>query len=175
MAKPLKIEIGRDELKEVFDYDENTGVFKWKNPRPKVKVGGVAGCICNFNGYCLITYNYRPYKAHRLAWIYVHGEIPETKFIDHIDGNRSNNSISNLRLCTNGENQKNRKLGRDNTSGFKGVSWNKKLQKWEAYTSLHNKKYNIGYYTDKEEAIAAHKAYCIIHHGEFFKDVTQKV
>lgn len=173
MTKAKKIEISQEELKEVLDYNPDTGVFRWKIYRASnAKVGDVAGCIHKVNGYHEIGYNYQVYKAHRLAWIYAYGSIPEYIQIDHIDGNRANNRISNLRPCSNAENQKNRKIGKDNTSGYKGVSWNTRLGKWVVNVGLNNKRIYLGGYVDKAEAITVHKTFCEEHHGKFYRDTT---
>ena len=85
-------------LKSILDYDLDTGIFTWKiNKAKRTKIGDIAGW--SYNGYREIEINDKKYKAHRLAWLYVYGEMPN-KLIDHIDGNRSNNKISNLREAT---------------------------------------------------------------------------
>lgn len=172
MVKAKKIEITQEELKEVLDYNSETGVFRWNIYRASnAKAGDIAGGLQNC-GYCVIQYKRKIYTAHRLAWLYFYGELSEDKFVDHIDRDKTNNRISNLRLCTNSENQKNRKKNSNNTSGYKGVYWNKAAGKWVVRPKLNGIKYYLGYYIDKEEAIAAYQVFCIQHHGEFYRDTT---
>ena len=95
--------------------------------------------------------------AHRLAWLYVHGEWPAEE-IDHLNRVRSDNRISNLRLATQAENKQNTSLRRDSTSGHKGVSWHKRDKKWVAEIKLHGKKHYLGYFNNINDAIAARKS-----------------
>lgn len=83
-----------ERLRELLDYDPETGVFRWKEPRRKCRVGEVAGSLRK-DGYVKIQVDGRFYQAHRLAWLCVYGVWPSA--IDHIDGNRANNAIANLR------------------------------------------------------------------------------
>ena len=93
---------------------------------------------------------------------------PENKkMVDHIDGNGLNNNISNLRWATGSENSQNAKLSKKNTSGFKGVSFNKKKQKWEVKIGINNKYKHLGYYTDIEYAKAARKKAVDEYFGQF--------
>ena len=103
------------------------------------------------DGYITIEINNKPYKAHRLAWLYVNGEMP-TNLIDHIDNNRSNNKISNLREATRQENSENYKTPKTNKSGVKNVSWYKNLNKWVVSISIKKTKKTIGYFDDIELA-----------------------
>ena len=146
-----------DRLKEVLNYDSNTGLFRWKVSMAKrIKVGDVAGCI-NINGYIYIRIDGKLYLAHRLAWFYVYGYMPEN-FIDHINRNVSSNKISNLREVSkecclrNTENRKN------NTSGVKGVTWDKKSNKWLSLIYVDKKNKNLGKYEDFDDAVCARLA-----------------
>ena len=104
MAKGI---ITQSDVKAKLSYNELTGIFTWIDSDNRiVQNGSVAGNI-NRNGYCYIGLYREVYRAHRLAWLYMTGEMP-TKQIDHIDGNKSNNAFSNLRLASNAENLKNR-------------------------------------------------------------------
>jgi hypothetical protein len=96
------------------------------------------------------------YAAHRLVWLYHHGKMgPE--HIDHIDGKKWNNKIENLRLCTPQQNACNRGKPEHNTSGFKGVHWSEKSQRWIANIMANGQNYRLGQFRTREEA---HKAYC---------------
>lgn len=168
-----EVDITQTELQAALDYDLETGVFRWKVYRSSnAQAGWVAGCA-DGKGYWVIGYNNKSNFAHRLAWLYMYGKIPADKQIDHIDRNPMNNRISNLRLCSQVENNRNMEILARNTSGAKGVYWHKKAGKWEAQANLKGKSYYLGLYIDKDEAIAAHKSFCIKHHGDFYRDTTQ--
>lgn len=138
-------------LKYWLEYDEVTGLFRWlQRPAIQITVGDVAGCI-NPDGYVVIGIGGRLYRAHRLAWFYVTGNWP-THLVDHEDTNRANNAWSNLRAATYRQNNCNVSVKANNTSGVKGVSWNKNAIKWTAQISLHGKKTHLGVFSDLEEA-----------------------
>ena len=88
-------------------YDKETGVFTWKSPKQGRKMGVAVGSKSP-SGYLVITIGQKSYWAHRLAWIYCHGEIQENMVIDHINGVRNDNRIVNLRPCSHSENMQNR-------------------------------------------------------------------
>jgi hypothetical protein len=112
--------ITQKQLKELLSYDSNTGVFTWiKKTSNRAPVGNVAGYL-NHDGYVYIKINNKIYSAHRLAWLFTNKAYPEN-MIDHINGNRSDNRICNLREATRVENAYNQKKQKNNTSGVKGV------------------------------------------------------
>ena len=92
----------QEELKSLLNYDDKTGIFTWRKSSGPVKSGSVAGYV-NEKGYILIGIKGKSYRAHRLAWLYVTGEHP-VNVIDHINGVRDDNRLSNLRSCTQKEN-----------------------------------------------------------------------
>lgn len=96
----------------------------------------------------------RAYRAHRVVWAIVYGETPSME-IDHIDGDRANNRIENLRLVTGAENQRNKGLNKNNTSGVLGVCWDKGRGKWMARISHKGKAVSLGRFDNKNDAIAA--------------------
>jgi len=114
-------------LKEFLDYDPLTGIFAWKKRThlnsTEIVIGGIAGSTNN-GGYRQICINQKSYKAHRLAWLFIYGVWPEFQ-IDHIDQNKSNNRITNLRDVSISENCQNRKSGKSNKNGFDGVTQTK--------------------------------------------------
>lgn len=143
------------DIKEYLSYDPLTGVFTRNINWNRWKAGTIAGSK-NHWGYIDIKYENKTYKAHRLAWWFVHGVMPEFK-IDHINEIKDDNRIANLRLDINGENPHNISIGRaDNTSGYRGVSWYKPLNKWVANICVKGKAIYLGYYDTPEEA---HEAY----------------
>lgn len=100
-------ELTQERLKELFDYDPTTGIFKTKVARGKVPAGRAYGS--HNNEYVQIWVETRGYAAHRLAWLYVHGYFPKAPLeIDHIDRQKNNNRIANLREVTRSENRRNR-------------------------------------------------------------------
>jgi hypothetical protein len=174
MAKSKEIALPQAELKKVFDYNPLTGGVTWKikpNKHGKIEIGNSAGCLRD-DGYIVVGYKHHQYLLHRLIWIYVYGEIPNQKHIDHKDLNRSNNQITNLRLCTDTENARNVNLSKSNKSGHKGVHWCKRVKRWVAKTRVNGKRIHIGSYLLKTDAILAHSLFCNQHHGEFYREAT---
>jgi hypothetical protein len=140
--------LNQETLKKYLTYDPETGLFRWKIARGKIKVGEVAGTTNNY-GYICIKIFYKKYKAHRLAWLYTYGEFPEDQ-MDHINRIKNDNRIANLRAVTHTENMKNRSLQSSNTSGHAGVYWIKDRQKqWR----VRVKNINYGYFKSKQDAI----------------------
>lgn len=139
-------------LKTVLDYNPETGVFTHKTNRsPKAYPGATAGRI-NTNGHRQIGIDGERYMAHRLAWFWVHGVWP-TDQIDHINGNRDDNRIDNLRPATHKQNMENQTLHCNNGSGFRGVSWHKANKKWAAYVNHNGKRKYLGIYASVDDAI----------------------
>lgn len=156
----------QSELKSQLHYDPETGIFtRIVSTSNRVKVGDIAGRKHNF-GYLQIQVNGKLYLSHRLAWLYVYGEFPLND-IDHINMIRDDNWIENLREATRSENLFNRGSNKTNTSGFKGVSFNKASNKWVAQAKLNGKKQGLGYFSTPELASEAYQAFTTKHHGEF--------
>lgn len=165
-------------LKECFDYDSETGNLTWKE-RPlhhfknkntmksmNTKHSGfIAGSISN-GRYLSVIINLKSYRNHRIIWKLVYGADPFEQ-IDHIDGNKFNNKINNLREATNSENQHNEGLRKTNTSGFKGVSFDKWFGLWVAHIGLNNKQIKLGRFKNKEDAIEAVISARVSYHKEF--------
>ena len=108
-------------------------------------------------GYTSIMISGKNYRAHRLAWLYVYGYLPEHE-IDHIDRDKSNNKIDNLRHVSCSCNKRNVGLRQDNTSGIKGVYWDKQSDKWRAQITANNKQHHLGLFTDFTEAVCTRLA-----------------
>ena len=141
-------------LKEVLSYDNLTGLFTWKiSPCGNTKKGTIAGCD-NGKGYIRIRIDRGRFRAHRLAWMYINGHEPDGQ-IDHINGDRSDNRIENLRVVNQLENSKNRRINSNNTSGFTGVTFDKRSGKWAAQIELKGKGYTIGRFLNKSDAVKA--------------------
>jgi HNH endonuclease len=145
-----------------LDYNPLTGIFTWRvKVNSRAKYGAVAGCWSR--GYWVIRVAGKLHGAHRLAWFFVYGKWPEQ--IDHINGIQSDNRIANLRLATTAQNAANMKRPKDNTTGFKGVSFKK--GKWRATIKHAGHQFQIGTFATPEEAHAAYVAASRRLFGEF--------
>lgn len=144
-------------LREILRYDPATGIFIWLvSPAHRAPAGSVAGSLKE-TGYRRISYRGHFYYAHRLAWLYVFGE-PARLNIDHINGERDDNRIGNLRAVTHSQNIGNSRLSRANTSGFKGVGWDKARGKWAARIKVNYKFIHLGRFNNIKDAVAARLA-----------------
>jgi hypothetical protein len=142
-----------ERLREVLDYDPSEGVFRWKEARGCRPARSVAGSVGE-HGYVRIVINRKWYGAHRLAWCITHGAWP-SEFIDHKDGDPSNNRLANLREATPKQNAENRKVHCNSLSGETGVRWHKRTQMWEARIGHSGRLHHIGYFRAKTQAVAA--------------------
>ena len=150
-------ELTAERLRSILNYDPESGIFTWKvRTANQVKVGDVVGCP-DGRGYLLIQAQSRLYRAHRLAWLYVYGEWPKGQ-IDHINRNKADNRIANLRDVSHKQNNQNRSKPSNNTSGHPGVSWHKQKSKWQARIAHNYKQIHLGYFATIEEAVSARKA-----------------
>jgi hypothetical protein len=152
MASPS---LTQSQLKELLHYDPDTGVFSHILSRHGVTINAKAGCL-HQKGYVRISVKCIKYEAHRLAWLYMYGVWPKDQ-IDHINQIKSDNRITNLRESNSSLNQQNTNLRADNTSGYKGVSWRKGINKWVVCIYLNNTKIHLGYFDNLDDAIAARK------------------
>ena len=160
--------ITQKELKEILEYNENTGKFFWKiKPMYNVNIGDKAGN--NHNGYTRLTINGKKYLTHRLAWLYVYGEFPKGD-LDHIDNDRGNCRINNLRIANKSTNGFNRKKQANNTSGIKGVIWSKASNKWMVKIGVNKKKLYFGVWNDLEFAELVAQEARAKYHGEYAND-----
>tara|TARA_R110000744_G_scaffold194735_1_gene313664 strand:+ start:272 stop:757 length:486 start_codon:yes stop_codon:yes gene_type:complete len=157
--------ITQERLKELLSYNTATGDFTWLVDRNAGSYAGdTAGTLMN-KGYIHIKVDGKMYLGHRLAWLYIHGSIPTN--LDHIDGNRVNNKIENLRPASSFQNAHNASIRSDNNSGYKGVGFHSMTGKWRARIRYMNKRKSLGLFDTPE---LAHKAYCQAAdklHGEF--------
>ena len=145
------------ELKEQLHYNPETGLFtRLVANSNSVNIGDIANNLDRY-GYIQISINNKNYKAHRLAFLYIEGELPPEQ-VDHINHIRNDNRWINLRKVTNQENQKNRTISKNNTSGVVGVVWYKRDKIWKAQIKINGKNKHLGYYAYKSEAAKARKA-----------------
>lgn len=143
-------------LKEWLTYDEHTGEFTWnKAPSFGVKAGTKAGY--QRNGYRQIRLDGELHYGHRLAFLYMTGALPENQ-VDHINGQRSDDSWKNLRQVSPQENRRNAARSKNNTSGVTGVVWDKSKQKWMARIMVSRKEKFLGYFDSVDEAKVCRKA-----------------
>jgi len=134
----------QERLKEVLNYDSETGEFHWKiSGRGGPKPGSRAGSI-NGERYRQVRIDGKIYSSHRLAWLYTYGYFPENQ-IDHINRTRDDNRIENLREVSSSCNMRNRKGNSDSFSGVKGVY--KNGSNWRALIRVDNKCINLGTFT----------------------------
>lgn len=152
--------ITQQRLKEVLDYDPDSGVFTWKiaHARARDRAGGTH---TNEEGYRRIKIDGQLHREHRLAWLYIHGEMPEG-LIDHVNGIRSDNRACNLRLANKSLNAGNSRRRKNNSTGTKGVG-RLPYGKWCA--KLAGK--HLGSFDTKEEAAAAYATAARSYFGEF--------
>lgn len=158
-------------LKECFCYYPDTGDFIRLTRLGRWGAGTNAGSL-HVQGYIIISIDKQLYKAHRLAWLYVHGEWPTHGFdIDHINGNRADNRITNLRLATRSQNNANSKTRRDNISGSRGVSRWHRDHRWRATINGRH----LGLYETKQEAQEAYSIAARQEFGDFwFASIIEK-
>lgn len=125
-------------LQEILNYDSESGLFIWSKPIcGRIKVGQIAGTI-HQQGYIKIQIKSKVYAAHRLAFLYMTGNMPLLD-VDHINRNTSDNRFSNLRLCSPSENSCNRELPTISTSGIKGLSYHSKDKAWVARVMIEGR------------------------------------
>lgn len=154
-----------DRVRQLFQYSPETGEFVVVVSTGTRYAGTLAGTT-NSNGYRQISVDGRVWLAHRLAWLCLTGEWPE-KQIDHIDGNKTNNSAANLRLSTGSQNCANRGCQSNSKSGIKGVWFVPKDNAWTAMIRTKRKGYHLGYFGTPEEASAAYAEAAKNMFGEF--------
>ena len=152
-------ELTAEEVRQLLDYDPSTGELRWKVSRGRAKAGGIAGSKTS-QGYREITVNRQRFFVHRLIWLMTHGRLPKEE-LDHINGQRSDNRLENLRECSRVENLQNLRGKRRNAkTPYMGVIKNSKGRKgqprWSAAIRVNKKRIYIGSFDTPEEA---HEAY----------------
>jgi len=165
------VAITQERLKELFDYREDGNLVR------NVAVEGPSGQVGRVVGfklkdparpekiYMATKINGQHYCIHKLIWLWHYGILPEQ--LDHINRNSLDNRVENLRLATASENMMNRKTFKNNTSGCRGVSWHKRLQKWGVSVSVAGKQKHLGYFEDFELAELVSIQARDLYHGRF--------
>lgn len=143
------------DLRDQLDYDTERGVFRWRHARRGVAAWSAAGSLED-DGYWSITFRRQHYPAHRIAWYHSTGEWP-SEFIDHINGDRGDNRLANLRPASPAENARNRHAGVEGSkSPLLGAHWDGERNKWAARIKRDGRTRHLGRFdTDLE----AHNAY----------------
>lgn len=150
MKKKLARPMTQERLKRRVFYSAKSGIFRLH------KTGNIVGSS-DAKGYLTVQLGVRHYSLHRLAWLYVYGKFPEG-VVDHLDHNRQNNAIANLRETSQLDNCKNQKLSSNNSSGFVGVRWNKARNKWTAAIKVDRKNIHLGCFDSYEDAVKSRMA-----------------
>lgn len=157
--------ITQNEILNLFSY--NDGKLFWKIRKSRnTHIGDEVGSMRK-DGYRKISIDGKQYLTHRLIYLYHHGYIP--KEIDHIDCDKTNNRIENLRDA-NGQNTHNVRLKSTNKSGVKGVYWCNTYKRWSAHCWVKYKNYNLGYYDNLKDAEKVVREFREKYHGEFAND-----
>lgn len=154
-----------DQLRELFNLDEETGVLRWRvSPARNVKAGSIAGGPKG-DGYLAVKVDRKKHQVHRIVFAMVNGYLPE--FVDHINGIPSDNRPANLRAATCLQNNRNRRTRKDSSSGIKGVCWNSRLRKWQANVRANGKNNYLGLFIDLDKAKEVVQTFRAMHHKEF--------
>ena len=161
------MDLTQEELKNKLHYSPDTGVFTWLYPTSRgKKEGSVAGYL-GVMKYRQIMIRGRAYLEHRLAFLYMTGSFPK-KDTDHINRIRNDNRWCNLREATRSENCMNMSLRKDNSSGYRGVSWCTKDKRWIAQSKINKKYRRLGAFHTAIDASNAYQEFIKIHHGDFY-------
>lgn len=149
--------MNQEEVRRLFDYNADTGELVNKVTRGgNAPAGSRVGCDKG-NGYLMVGVNKKFYLVHRLIWLWVHGYFPENN-IDHINRDRSDNRLVNLREVSQSCNARNSTTKSNNTSGVNGISWDRRRGKWRPVITVNRKDHHLGYFQDFTEAVKARHA-----------------
>ena len=159
-------ELTQARLREILNYNPDTGKFTWRVTLGSRAMAGRPVSQGLSNGYRTLRVDGKLYRAHRLAWFYVHGVWPAFG-VDHRNANKTDNRIENLRPASQSQNMANDRKRANNTSGFKGVSWSTARKKWLAHIMVNYHSKYLGAFDAPKEAHEAYKAASKEHFGEF--------
>lgn len=150
-------ELSAEYVREILDYDSETGEFTWAKTISSRKPAGTKAGYRDGRYFC-VGINSKKHLLHRLAWLHFYGEWPRGD-VDHINGDRYDNSITNLRCVSAAENMKNLPRRCNNTSGAPGVYFQKKTSRWYAQSCDGGVNRHLGFFDTFEEAAAARRKY----------------
>lgn len=156
------MELSQELLQRIFHYEDGS-LFRKKQIGEEIFIGKIVGR--RSHAYRAVSVAGKEYMEHRIIFLFHHGYLPPE--VDHIDGNKSNNRIENLRAASHSDNLKNQKLKSSNTSGQKNVGWAKREQRWRVRLTVDGKDKHIGYFKDRELADLVAIEACNLHHKEF--------
>lgn len=168
-VNPMPMDGLVDKIKSVVSYNPDTGEFtriKILSNRSKIGPTGIKTHL----GYIVISIYGKLYQAHRVAWLLMNGPIPHGMHIDHINGDRSDNRIANLRLATIQQNNHNRRISVRNTTGLKGVQYRDEKhrnKKWKSTICVSGRIVHLGWFATSEEAHSAYVEAAKRYYGEF--------
>lgn len=145
-------ELCQQKLKEVLSYNPDTGIFLWLIDRPRASAGAEAGYITG-NGYMRVQIARKSYALHRLVFLYTYGAMPSDE-VDHINRNRQDNRLVNLRLVTKRQNLRNKSAYRNSALGLVGVC--QRGSRFRAYINREGKRVNLGTFDTSEQASQAY-------------------
>ena len=156
------MELSKEYFDGLFTYKD--GSLYWKESRKGAKAGDKAGGLYG-DGYISLTVNKKRYLAHRIIFLMRYGYLPD--MIDHIDGDRTNNRIENLRAATRAQNAHNFGLSAHNKSGHRNVHWSNKDNRWRVHLRYNGKRISIGSFVELNDAVEAARQARQKYHGEF--------
>ena len=156
-------------LEKVLRYDANTGLLYWTVFIYRIKKPGDLAGHQNKSGYIEIRFDRKTYHAHRIAWYLHTGNDPGVLQVEHVDTNRTNNKIENLRLATALQNSWNKSKRAGTSPQYKGVAFYARHGNWISQIRANGKTTHIGYFTDEREAGEAYNAAALEYYKEFAK------
>lgn len=158
--------ITADHVRRLFDYDPETGRLTWRvRTNARAPIGKEAGCK-RHDGYTVIGIGGTMFLAHRIIWLHVTGEWPGDD-LDHIDCDPRNNRFANLRIANTSQNHCNVRVQSNNTSGYKGVIFDKRAGRWVARIKLNGRTRQLGSFDSPKAAHVAYVAGSKRLHGEY--------
>lgn len=155
-----------ERLREMFSYDPESGVVTWIGPHKFMRAGRAAGSVLKSIGYRTIKINRVRYLEHRICWALYYGTWPDG-VLDHINTVKTGNRVANLRIASVSQNNRNRPMQSNNTTGFKGVTYHRRSMKFHAKIQANKVKYSLGYFETAQEAHEAYVNAAAKLHGEF--------
>lgn len=156
------MELTKEFLQNIFHYEDGK-LFRKKQVDGNILIGKLAGR--KNHAYRMVYIKGKEYMEHRIIFMFHYGYFPPE--VDHIDGNKTNNKIENLRHATHAENLRNQKLRTCNTSGVKNVGWAKREQRWRVRLTVNGKDKHVGYFKDRELADLVAMEACDLYHKNF--------